>query len=123
MNRILLRDKLSILNNEDESKQEMENYDDWLKIEDNDDNGSSEDEALWNDMKQNKEGNMKRKLREDDLEKVIKKPKSLEVRKRKINAMKSDTSKRKKLIRPKRKNEGDDEAAIALPSKKLVQIS
>ncbi|VDM09619.1 unnamed protein product [Wuchereria bancrofti] len=122
LNRILLCDKLSILNNEDESKQEMEN-DDWLKMEDNDDNGSSEDEALWNDMKQNKEGNMKRKLMEDGLEKVIKKPKSLEMRKRKLNAMKSDISKRKKLIRPKRKNEGDDEAAITLPSKKLVQIS
>uniref|UniRef100_A0A8R1TVN8 WD_REPEATS_REGION domain-containing protein n=1 Tax=Onchocerca volvulus TaxID=6282 RepID=A0A8R1TVN8_ONCVO len=122
LNRILLRDRLSFLNNEDESKKKVENHDDETKMEESDYSESSEDEALWNDMKQTKERELKRKSREDDLEKVIKKSKSSRM-KRKSDVTKSDTSKRKKLItRPKRKNESADETAVLLPSKKLFRI-
>ncbi|EFO18109.2 NOP seven associated protein 1 [Loa loa] len=118
LNRILLRDKLSILNNEDGSKRKVENYD-WQEIKES---GSSEDETLWNDMNQNKERQMKRKLREDDLEKVVKKPKFSKRRKRRRDISKSDISKRKKLIAgPKRKSESTDETAVMLPFKKLIQ--
>ncbi|KAL3984808.1 WD domain G-beta repeat family protein [Acanthocheilonema viteae] len=123
LNRILLRDKLSIFNNDDDSNEDMEN-DDWQKIEEGDNNESSEDEALWNDMKQNKERQMKRKLRENDLKEVIKKPKSTKKGKRKHDAIKLDTSKRKKLTTGvKRKSESADEIATMLPLKKSIQIT
>uniref|UniRef100_A0A0R3RXX9 WD_REPEATS_REGION domain-containing protein n=1 Tax=Elaeophora elaphi TaxID=1147741 RepID=A0A0R3RXX9_9BILA len=123
LNRILLRDKLSILNNEDDTKQEMENND-WQKIEEGANNESSEDEASWNDMKQIKEKQMKRKLREDDVEKITKKPKPTERRKRKCDVAKSDISKRSKLVTgAKRKSGNADEIAVTLPLKKLIQIT
>ncbi|CAG9532076.1 unnamed protein product [Cercopithifilaria johnstoni] len=123
LNRILLRDKLSILNNEDDGKQAMES-DDWQKIKEDANNESSEDEALWNDMKQNKERQMKRKLKEDDMEEVIKKSKSIERRKRKHDVAKPEISKRRKLIKgAKRKSGSADGTAITLPFKKLVQIA
>ncbi|KAM3717584.1 WD repeat-containing protein [Dirofilaria immitis] len=122
LNRILLRDKLSFLNNEDESEKKMENHGDNLKVKENDNSESSEDEALWNDMKEITEKGTKRKSTEDDFKEVIKKAKSWR-RKRKNDITKIDISKRKKLItRLKRKSESADETAVPLPSKKLFRI-
>ncbi|VDK88096.1 unnamed protein product [Litomosoides sigmodontis] len=122
LNRILLCNKLSFLNNEGDIKQQME-HDDWQKIEEGDNNESSEDEALWNDMKHSKERQTKRKVRENGLEEVVKKPKSTKERKRKHDITMSDTSKRKKLVSgSKRKIESTDETVITTPLKKWVQI-
>lgn len=59
LNRILMKDDLSILNTKISSKKEVEEYEsDWKEIEEagesgsGSSSGSEEDEALWNDMKQ-----------------------------------------------------------------------
>uniref|UniRef100_A0A915Q6F3 Anaphase-promoting complex subunit 4 WD40 domain-containing protein n=1 Tax=Setaria digitata TaxID=48799 RepID=A0A915Q6F3_9BILA len=125
LNRILLCDKLSILNNDDETKQETKNdEDDWKKMEESDYSESSEDEALWNDLKESKEVQLKRRLKEDDFERLVKKSKLSQKGKRKGNPVEPDTSKRKKLIIGlKRRKENIDEGAVSLPLKRLVQTT
>ncbi|KHN78478.1 WD repeat-containing protein 74 [Toxocara canis] len=92
LNKILVRNNLSIVNNQAVKKEELDNYEeDWKKIQaggdaditDSDDASTSgEDEALWNDMRESVELKSKRKrvLFDEDEKTALTKKERLESR-------------------------------------------
>ncbi|VDN07534.1 unnamed protein product [Thelazia callipaeda] len=123
LNCILLRENLSLITINDELKPETKVDDDWEQIKQSDvDDGSSEDEALWNDVKHSKEKTLKRKCEKNNSEELVKKPKVSKEGKRKHNFENPDILTKKKIVRPKRKSESIDEIAVKRMSKESNKI-